>query len=63
MQKIQAMQQKKEKMQVSKTKKTYSMEELCPYPFDRSIYMPPSPPQFNVPNFNKYKGNGDIVEH
>lgn len=50
-------------MQVSGIKKAYSIEELCPYPFDQSVYMPPFPQHFNIPNFKKYKGKGDPVEH
>jgi len=39
--KIQTLEQYFSNMQVSTIKKGYSMEDLCPYPFDKGIYMPP----------------------
>lgn len=39
------------------------MEDLCPYPFDRTLYMPPFPPHFETPRFNKYRGKGDPRDH
>jgi len=50
-------------LQVSGTNKSYSMEDLCPFPFDKSIYMPPFPLNFTAPNFNKYRGKGSPIEH
>lgn len=45
------------------TKKTFSLEEVCPYPFDRSLQMIPFPPNFTIPKFDKYKGRGDLKDH
>lgn len=39
------------------------MEELCPYPLDKILYMPPFPPNFTTPHLPKYKGIGDLIEH
>jgi len=61
--KMHSLEQQFSNLQVSNTKKAYSMEYLCPYPSDRSIYMPPFPQNYNVPNFNKYKGKGSPIEH
>jgi len=44
-------------------KKHYSLEEICPYPFDRSLYMPPFPKHFEMQKFDKYKGKGDPQDH
>lgn len=43
--------------------KNYTIHKICPYPFDRSKPMPPFPPHFVVPKFDKYKGKGDPKAH
>lgn len=50
-------------MQASKDKKSYTLEDLRPYPYDRSLYIPPFPPHFETPKFDKYKGKGDPRDH
>lgn len=47
----------------SKDKKSYTMEYLRPYPYDRSLYIPPFPPHFETPKFDKYKRKGDPRDH
>lgn len=37
--------------------------DLCPYPFDTTLYMPPFPPGYVAPNFTKYKGKTNPIEH
>jgi hypothetical protein len=43
--------------------KTFKFEEVCPYPFDRSITTVPFPKHFETPKFDKYRGKGDPVSH
>lgn len=57
-----ALQKKMETMTLS-NKKTYSIQELCPYSFDRTLYMPPFPPNYVMPTLPKYKGRGNPIEH
>lgn len=45
---------------INTPKLDYTMRDICLYPLDRSIPMPPFPPHFVTPNFDKYKGKGDI---
>lgn len=63
MHQIKDMQPKITNMQLGTTKRTYSMEELCPYPFDKNLCMPPFPSNFTIPHLPKYKKMGDHVEH
>lgn len=37
----------------------FKFEELCPYPFDKSITTMPFPKHFEMPRFHKYKGKED----
>lgn len=41
----------------------YSINEICPYPFDRSLNMIPFPPNSDIPKFDKYDGKGDPRDH
>jgi len=50
-------------MSMSQTKKTFSFEEVCPYPFDKSLQMIPFPLHFEIPQFEKYKGKGNPNYH
>jgi len=45
------------------TKKTFSLEEVCTYHFDRSLPMIAFPQNFTIPKFDKYKGKGDPKDH
>lgn len=60
-QQIRDLQKKVEDMGTSKP--TYTMRDICPYPFDKSIPMPPFPPHFVTPKFDKYRGRGDPKAH
>jgi len=39
------------------------LDDIYPYPFDGTLYMPPFPKNFETPKFDKYKGKGDPREH
>lgn len=41
----------------------FSLKDICPYPFDRNLYMPPFPRGFETPKFEKYRGKGDPRDH
>ena len=41
----------------------YQYEELCPYPFDKTMTLQPFPNKFDMPKFEKYKGKGDPRDH
>lgn len=42
---------------------TYRYEEICPYPFDQSILSIPFPKDYEIQNFDKYKGKGSPIEN
>lgn len=44
-------------------KNNYTLEDIFPYPFDRSIPMIPFPQNFEIPTFDNYKGKGDPHKH
>lgn len=44
-------------------KKSYTMEDLFPYPFDKKLYMLPFPTHFETPRFDKYRGKVDPQDH
>lgn len=41
----------------------FSLNDICPYPFDRSLHMPPFPQGFETPKFKNYQGNRDPHDH
>ena len=43
--------------------KDFSFEEICPFPFDRSINMILFLPNFDIPKFDKYMGETCHVTH
>ena len=43
--------------------KDFLFEEICPFPFDRSINMIPFPPNFEIPKFDKYTGETCPITH
>lgn len=45
------------------TTKTYSLEDICPHPFDRSLQMISFPPNFETPIYDKYRGKTDPQDH
>lgn len=50
-------------MQSRSEKNGYTMEDLKPYPFERSLYIPPFLPYFEIPKFDNYRGKGDPKDH
>lgn len=42
-----------------KSTRQYSLDTICPFPFDRNLYMPPFPSRTDIPKFDKYDGNSD----
>lgn len=62
--KLEAITQQIEITQARKEKKTYTIQEICPFPFDQSITTIPFPKNFEIPKFdNKYKARGSLIEH
>lgn len=45
------------------TTKNYTMQDICPYPYNKIIPMPPFHPHFMKPNFDKYRGKEDPMAH
>ena len=43
--------------------KTFKFESVFPYPFDQAITMIPFPKHFEIPQFDKFRGKGDLVTH
>lgn len=41
----------------------YSLQEICPYPFDISLNMIPFPPNCEIPKYEKYNGKTDPQDH
>jgi len=60
---VQTLIQKVDDIQTGGKHKHYSFEDICPYPFDHTLYMPPFPKNFETPKFDEYKGKGDPRDH
>lgn len=43
--------------------KKYTLDDICPYPFDRSLNMIPFPKHCEIPKFDRYNGKSDPVDH
>ena len=43
--------------------KDVSLEEIFPFPFNKSINMVPFPPGFEIPKFDNYMGEIDPITH
>ena len=43
--------------------KTYTLDTLCPFPFDKSIDMPPFPRGVELPKYDKYFGTTNPQDH
>lgn len=41
----------------------YTMRDVCLYPFNKSIPVPPFPPHLVTPKFDKYRDKGDPKAH
>lgn len=42
--------------------KRYSLKDICPYPFDKSIVMPPFSCNFRMPKFDRSRGHQDLID-
>lgn len=62
-QQVQNLQRQMTNMKIENEKKIYTMKDLHPYPFDRTLYMRPFPQHFETPKFDKYRGKGDPLDH
>ena len=62
---LKIMQEKLAKMMCDKDKptKTYTLETLFPFPFDKSINMPPFMKGVELPKYDKYFGTIDPQDH
>ena len=63
MKQMHAMQVKLNKLEKEKEPKEFSMEALCPFPFDKDLYMPPFPKKVEIPKYDKYDGNSNTQDH
>ena len=43
--------------------KTYTLDALCLFPFDKNIDMPPFPRGVELPKYDKYFGTTDPQDH
>ena len=43
--------------------KTYTLDALCPFPFEKSIHMPTFPRGVELPKYDKYLGTTDPQDH
>lgn len=50
-------------LQDNSSEHIFKFDELCPYPFHKSIIVMPFPKLFEKPKFDKYKGKGDPHYH
>lgn len=48
---------------VGQGKKPFSLENICACPFDKPLNMIPFLPHFEIPQFDKYKGKGNLEDH
>ena len=46
-----------------KSMKTYTLDTLCPFPFDKSLDMPPFPRGVGLAKYEKYFGISDPQDH
>lgn len=63
MKQMHAMQVKLNQIEKEKVPKEFSMEALCPFPFDKNLYMPPFLKKMDIPKYDKYDGNSDPQDH
>ena len=45
------------------TTTTYTLDALCPFPFDKTLDMPSFPPGVALPKYDKYVGTTDPQDH
>lgn len=61
-QQIQTLQTQIQDMQRGNVRR-YSLQEICPYPFDKNLNMRPFPIGFETPRYEKYDGSTDPQDH
>lgn len=54
---------KKQLKQISTTKSYFSLDSVCPNPFDKSVDMKDFPRKIEIPQYDKYDGNGEPNDH
>lgn len=63
-QKLQDLQLEMERMKRGKIQLAkFSLEKVCPLPFDKSITFTPFPPNVQIPKYDKYFGTLDPQDH
>ena len=62
-QQIKALQGQIKELQGGTTIKKYTLEDICPYLFDRSLNMIPFPKNCEMPKFDLYNGKSDPIDH
>lgn len=62
-QQMQNMQQQIQDIQNGTSSKRYSLEDICPYPFDKILNMIPFPQNCEIPKYDKYDGKTDPQDH
>ena len=46
-----------------KPTKTYTLDALCPFPFDKNLHIPPFPRGVELPKYDKYFGTTNPQDH
>ena len=44
-------------------KSSFSLDSMCPNPFDKSVDMNDFPRKLEIPQYDKYDENGDPSDH
>ena len=44
-------------------KSSFALDSVCPNPFDKSVEMKDFPRKIEIPQYEKYDGNGDLNDH
>ena len=54
---------KKQLKKILTPKSCFSLDSICPNPFDKSVDMKYFPRKIEIPKYEKYDGNGDPNDH
>ena len=62
---IQSMQEELLQLMKDKEKPTkqFSLDNICPFPFDKGLFMAPFPKGVELPKYEKYLGTSDPQDH